>query len=138
MFKHSTLRFILPALAGLALLSSCEKDEGNLPHISFKTGGNYVSGDATRSAGDTVLIGITASKAEKKDPLKKFSISRSVNGGASATIFSKDLSGDEGNNFAYDYTAILDTAANHTESYTFVVTNRDGLVNQVSLKVTAQ
>jgi hypothetical protein len=29
----------------IAVLASCEKDEGKLPNISFKTGGIYLSAD---------------------------------------------------------------------------------------------
>jgi VCBS repeat-containing protein len=125
-------------LSVIALISSCEKDEGKLPNISFKTGGSYISTDATLAGGSVITIGINSSKAEDKDVLKKFNISQSVNGAAATSAFSKDLSGSEGDNYSYDYTATLGTTSGQTTKYTFTVTNRDGLTNQVSLTVTVQ
>jgi hypothetical protein len=120
----------------ITLVSSCDRDEGKLPSISFKTGGSYISADITKQVSSTITMGIDASKSEDKDLLKKFNISRSVNGAAAVSVFSKDLTGTEGDVFSNDYTTTLDTTANQTNKYTFTVTNRDGLVNQVSLTVT--
>ena len=120
----------------IALICSCEKDEGKLPNISFKTGWSYISSDVSKAKGSNITIGIDASKAEDKDVLKKFNISRSINGGAAATVFDKDLSGSEGDNYTYDYNATLDTIAGQLNKYTFTITNRDGLTNQLSLNVT--
>lgn len=115
---------------------SCEKDEGRLPDISFKSGGNYISADASITGGTAITIGINAAKTEDKDVLKKFNISRSTNGGAATTVFDKNLSGSEGDNYSYDYAVTLDNVVGQTDKYTFTVTNRDGLVNQVSLTIT--
>jgi VCBS repeat-containing protein len=122
----------------VAIFASCEKDEGKLPNIAFKTGGNYITSDVTKAGGSAILIGIDASKAEDKDVLKKFNITKSVNGAAGTTIVDQDLSGDNGDNFSYDYSATLDTIHGQTNKYTFTVTNRDGLTNQVALTVTVQ
>lgn len=123
---------------GVALfLNSCEKDEGKNPNISFKTGGSYISSDAQVGAKNNFTIGIDASKAEDKDVLKKFNISKSVNGGASVSVFSKDLSGAEGDNFSYDFAAAADSTVGTAAKYTFTVTNRDGLTNQVALTITS-
>lgn len=130
--------FFLTIFAAYTLLqlSSCKEDEGKLPDIAFKTGGSYVSADANLAAGSVVVIGIDAAKTEDKDVLKKFTISKSVNGGATTTVFTKDLTGSEGDNYSYDYNATLGTDVGQVETYTFTVTNRDGLVNQVSLTLT--
>lgn len=120
------------------LIGSCEKDEGKLPNISFKTGGSYISADTSLAGGSTITIGIDASKSENKDVLKKFNISRTVDAAAATSVFDKYLSGSEGDNFSYDYSATLDTIVGQTNKYTFTVTNRDGLVNQVSLTVTVR
>lgn len=122
----------------LLIFNACKKDEGLLPEISFKTGGSYISADANVAKGSNITMGITASKAEEEDVLKKFNISRSLNGGSATSVFSKDLSGTEGDTYDYDYNTTLDTLAGQTYKYTFTVTNRDGLVNQVSLTVTTQ
>lgn len=123
-------------LSVIFFISSCEKDEGKLPDISFKTGGSYVSADASVTGGTAITIGINAAKTEDKDVLKKFNISRSTNGAAATSVFDKTLSGSEGDNYSYDYTTTLDNVVGQTDKYTFTVTNRDGLVNQVSLTIT--
>ncbi len=122
-------------IAALALLAfaSCEKDEGNLPNISFKTGGSYISSDDTITAGSAILIGINASKSEDRDVLKKFNISKSVNGGASVSIENRDLGKSDEDNFSFDFNSTLDTTNNQSSKYIFTVTNRDGLTNSVSV-----
>ncbi len=122
----------------VAGLFSCNKDSGLLPKIAFKTGGNYISASASKAVKSTFTIGIDAQKAESADVLKKFNVSKSVNGAASATIFSKDLSGAEGDAYSYDYSATVDSTVGQASKYTFTVTNRDGLVNQVTLTLTGQ
>jgi hypothetical protein len=122
----------------ISFVSACKKDEGNLPNISFKTTTGYVSADATKVGGSVVTIGIDASKAEDADYLKKFNISKSVNGAAETTVFDKDLTGTEGDAYTYDYVATMDTTHGQTNKYTFTVTNRDGLVNKVALTLTVQ
>lgn len=118
------------------LLISCDK--GKKPNISFKAGSSYISGDASVTKKASFTIGIDASKSESEDVLKKFNISKSVNGGSDATIYSQDLSGSDGNNFSYDYTANMDTIVGQKNHYTFTVTNRDGLINQVDLTITVK
>jgi len=120
-------------------LSSCKKeeDEGKLPNIAFKTGTDYKSADGTVAKNTTVKIGINASKAEDKDVLTKFTIIRNLDGGADSIVYTKDLSGTEGDNFSYDYTTTTRNQ-NGTEKYTFTVGNRDGLINKVSILLTVQ
>jgi hypothetical protein len=122
----------------LAMISSCEKDEGKLPNISFKSGGTYISTDASVDKKAAILIGIDASKAEDKDVLKKFNISKSVNGGTPVSIVDKDLSGSEGDVFSFDFNTTNDTVVGQKNNYTFTVTNRDGLSNQVGLTITVK
>lgn len=123
---------------GLLFIASCEKDEGKLPNISFKTGGSYIATDVNAAGGSTVMFGINSSKAEKKDVLKKFAISKSINGGTATTVYSKDLSKSEEDDYSYDFSETLETTVGQTNKYTFTITNRDGLVNQVSATVTIQ
>ena len=117
---------------------ACEKDAGKLPSISFKTGGSYISSDVTLDKGSSLVIGVNASKSEKRDVLKKLNISRSVNGASSISLFDKALNSSEEDNLSYDYSGVLDTIAGQVSKYIFTVTNRDGLVNQVSLTVTTK
>ncbi len=120
-------------------VSSCKKeeDEGILPNISFKIDPAYKYADATVAKNTAVKIGINASKAEDKDVLTKFTIARSLDGGTDSVVFSKDLSGSEGDSYSYDY-ATITRNQDGSEKYTFTVVNRDGLVNKVSLKLTVQ
>ncbi len=131
--------FILSIIiTGLFILSSCEKDEGKLPNIAFTNTSGNLTADANVTKGASFKIGIAASKAEKKDVLKKFNLSKSVNGAASSTILDKDLSGSEEDDYKYEYSGVADTIVGQKTKYTFTVTNRDGLINQVSLTVTVQ
>ncbi len=127
--------------ASVTILSSCKKeeeDEGLLPNISFKSGGNYVSSSQTIEGDSTIVIGINASKAEPQDVLKKFNITKSVNGATGTSIYSADLSGAQGDAYNYDLSTTLGTTSGDTEKYTFTVTNRDGLVNALNLTITIQ
>ena len=52
------------------------------------------------------------------------------------SVYDQDLTGGDADKYTYDYSATLDTIVGQTCKYTFTVTNRDGLVNQVSSTVT--
>ncbi len=127
---------LLTAFIAIAF-TSCKKeeDEGKTPNISFKTGAQYVSTDTTINAAQYFLTGINASKAEDKDPLQKFTITRQFNGGADSVIITKDLTGSEGDNFSYEQLLQTGTTPG-VEKYTFTVINKDGLIGRVSLSVT--
>ncbi len=129
--------FLLACVAGLFCLSSCKKDEGKLPNIAFKMGGNYLSADKVVGQSETIIVGINASKAEDKDVLKTFDASRSFDGGVAVSFLSASLTGSEADNYSKDVT-ITTRAQAGTEKYTFTVVNRDGLVNSVSLTLTVQ
>lgn len=121
----------------ISMLSSCEKDEGKLPNIAFKTGAGYTSADMTVAKGATVLVGISASKAEDKDVLKTFNESVAFDGGTNTSVLNESLSGSQGDNYEKDVT-ITTRNQDGTEKYTFTVTNRDGLTNSVTLTLTVQ
>jgi hypothetical protein len=55
-------------------------------------------------------LGINASKSEEEDVLKKFNISKSVNGGTATTVYTEDLTGSEGDNFSFDF---IETVERH-------------------------
>ena len=122
-------------IMALLFLASCEKDEGKLPNIAFKTGTGYVSSDITLSRDTTVVIGINASKSEDKDVLKTFDGSRIYDGGSSTSFTSEVLSGSQGDSYSKDVTITTRNQAG-TEKYTFTVVNKDGLKNAVTLTVT--
>ncbi len=131
------IKSIIILFAALAVISSCKKDSGKLPNIAFKTGGNYVSADKTVTKGETVVIGINASKAEDKDVLKTFSATKIINGAAPTSIAQETLSGSNADAYAKDFTIVVGSAS-ITEKYTFTVVNRDGLTNQVTLTLNVQ
>jgi hypothetical protein len=117
-------------------LMSCEKDEGNLPDISFKTTAGYTYQDDSIAANGTFLVGINAAKTEDKDVLKTFNISKSVNGGASTTVQNVTLTSAQEDNYSEDFTLVAGGTPGNTEKYTFTITNRDGLTNTVSFTLT--
>jgi hypothetical protein len=129
---------ILAFITFSILLSSCKKDEGKLPTISFKTGTGYTSASGNVASGTTILMGINAAKSEDKDVLKHINISKSVNGAAATSLFDTDLSGTDGDNYTHDISAVVGTTVGEKDTYTFTVTNRDGLTNAVSLTATVQ
>lgn len=133
--------FSLAAIAvlfvALVNFTSCEKDEGKLPNISFKTGAGYTAADKTVNSGDTVMVGINASKSEGEDVLKTLNISKSVDNGASTTVQNVTIPTSQEDSYSGDFNLVAG-AAGHTEKYSFTVTNRDGLTNTVSLTLTVQ
>lgn len=138
MKKYLVNLFSLLLLAvSFSTITSCEKDEGKLPDIEFKTGTGYVSADKIVGQGEVIVVGIKAAKTEDKDVLKSFDVSVSFDGGPSTSIQTKTLSGNEGDNYEVDIPLIMRSQAG-TEKYTFTVVNRDGLVNSVSLTLTVQ
>lgn len=129
------IKFAFIAIVSVCILNACEKDEGKLPNISFKTGGNYLSKDDSLAVKSAIVIGISASKSEDKDVLKKFNISKSVNGGSSVSVLNQDLSSSEEDNFNFDFNTNVDSTVGQSTKYIFTVTNRDGLTNSLSLTV---
>ena len=131
------INFIIAVIASafIFLLSSCEKDKGILPDISFKTGAGYTSADATVARNTAFKVGINAAKTESNDVLKTFNISVSFDGGASSTVYSETLTAAQGDNYIYDFNRTTRNQAG-MEKYTFTITNKDGLINTVTLTIT--
>ncbi len=126
---------ILAATASLVYFSSCDKDEGKLPNIAFKTGSTYVSTNMTVKKDTVISIGITASKAESKDVLTTFTGTVAYGAAADSTLVSESLSGSNGDNYSKDILIRTHNAAG-TEKYTFTVVNKDGLKNSATLTLT--
>lgn len=129
------------AIVLTSFASSCKKigdnDPGLLPYIALKTSGGYISKDTTVPAGTVIKTGIDAHKTEPTDVLKVFAITRTYDAGLGSTVYSENLSGAEGDNYTYDYNITTRSTAG-TEKYTYTISNRDGLVNNVSLTITTQ
>ncbi|HEX5112935.1 MAG TPA: hypothetical protein VFV79_08815 [Saprospiraceae bacterium] len=129
--------FLFIGLLGYSI-QSCKKDEGKLPDIEFKTGGNYTSSDLTVSVAtiDTLLIGIHAEKTEEEDVLKHFNVSISLDGAPAVSVYDEDLTGADQDQYDADFTYVTPDVPGHYKIIC-TVTNRDGLTNNVSLTVTA-
>src|SRR5678815_4833537 len=93
------ISFVIITVATLTI-SSCEKDKGILPAISFKTGSGYTSADGTIAKNTAFLVGIDAAKTEDKDVLKTFNASVSCDGRASSTVYSETLTSAQGDNLS--------------------------------------
>jgi hypothetical protein len=122
----------------LFLFSSCKKDEedeGNELKINFKVDAGYNYTDATLPGGTAIKIGIEAETEKPQDPIIKFNISESVNGGISSTVYSENL---EDSDYEYDYSFELDSISGNVHKYTFTITNRDGLNAQKSITFTVE
>src|SRR5258706_279945 len=131
-----TIFNILFLISVLAIVSSCTKDEGKKPNISFKNGVDFTNTDITLASGSQLKIGIDASKAEDKDVLKKFNVSKSVNGASATTVFEANLTGPDSDSYSHDYIEVIAGNVGDVNRYTFTVTNKDNITNQLTLKVT--
>ena len=129
-----TISMLAIALS-FALISSCKKDEGKLPNIAFKTTAGYTGASGSVAKNTILIIGIEASKSEKKDVLKSFDASKSYDGAAEVSFDSESLSGSDGDNYSKDV-SIITRNQTGTETYTFTVINKDGIKNSVSLTMT--
>lgn len=128
---------MLTLALSIGFFTSCKKeDEDEELKLEFKTGSGYTSSNATIASGTAVKIGVKGETEKAKDPIIKFNISESVNGGSNTTVYSKDLEDTE---YEYDYNFTLsDTVSGNTHTYTFTITNRDGKNEQKSLTLTVQ
>lgn len=128
---------IIASLIALLIFTaaSCKKDPGRLPDISFITGTGYLSSDGTVAKNTSFKIGINAAKTENEDVLKTFNISVSYDGGPSETVVSQTLTTAQEDNYTYDLVKNTRNQAG-TEKYSFTITNRDGLINTISITIT--
>lgn len=137
--KNVNSLFVL--MLGVALLfTACKKeeDEGKLPSLKLKIDMGYIYEDQSVAAKADLKFGVIAEKAEEKDPLIRLDISRSINGADATSIQQVDLSGANGDYYEADFTFQADSVSGHVNTYTFTVTNRDGLINQKTVKITIE
>lgn len=126
--------FSLLLFTSVFFLISCEEDEHVPPAISFKTGGNYTSANATVAKGASVTVGITADK--KEDDMKTYNISYAYDGATTtATKETFTLTSSEAVHYEKDYTFNVRNDAG-TEEWFFVITDKDGNIAKLSLKLT--
>jgi len=84
------------------------------------------------------MVVIEAKKTTDKRNLKMFNVSRSVSGGVSESVLNRQLGDSEGSCFSYDFTETLEGEGGQENLYTFTITNRDGITNQLTLKITLE
>lgn len=127
--------FSILLIVVLASFSSCELfDPHKPPSISFKTGTDYTSEDATVAQGATIKVGIIANKEE--DNMKIYNISYSYD--AETTTTTKEtftLSGSEEQHYEKDFEF---TTRNESgiEKWYFTVTDKDGNIAKLSFTLT--
>ncbi|MFL5762597.1 MAG: hypothetical protein ACJ77K_01565 [Bacteroidia bacterium] len=134
--KKATRTSLLAILAVLTVLiaSSCKKDKDQMipPTLSWKTGSGYSYGNLTLTTNDTILVGITAQKAEENDPLTRFVETQKYDAAAATTILNESFSVDNYSKDMYIYTR----GVAGTETYTFTIINRDGLTTTKTMTIT--
>jgi hypothetical protein len=133
--QFSVFAVIIVLSAVMIQFSSCKKDEGKLPNISFKTTAGYTYQDGTITAGNSFLVGINASKSEGEDVLKTLNISKSIDGAATVTDTTITIPSAQEDSYSGDFVRMAG-AAGHTEKWTYTVTNRDGITNAVNFTLT--
>lgn len=136
-----TLAFSLLVLTTLSVfVSSCKKDEDederNPPAVSFKTDAGYTFADDTVGQGDTIKVGIVATKTE--DELNTFNVSYNYDGAStSTTYYNYSLSAAEYDGYSKDTTFVTRSVAG-TEKWSFTITDRDGNITTKSFTLTVQ
>lgn len=131
-------QFLFLLVAIFSLAASCKKntDAHIPPDLSFKTGGNYTSGDRTITAGDSILVGVVITK--KEDDLRTLNISYAYDGAASSTTsINYVMTSAEYGGYDHDFWITTRNQAG-TEKWTFTVTDRDGNLAQKSITLTVQ
>jgi hypothetical protein len=137
--KKTIYFFGLLLMAGAMVFSSCKKDEEEepvvdlTPVLTFIGGAGYTSDDASLAPGSTFKVGINASEnATSKKNLASFKVVRIFNN-VPTTVFEKI------NISATTYTWEDDLVANVAageERWTFTITDKDGLIKELSLIIT--
>lgn len=126
--------FFALLFASVFMWSACENDAHVPPTISFKTGGSYTSADATVAQGTSVMVGIIGDK--KEDDMKTFNISYAYDGASStATKETFSLSSSEYTHYEKDYTFTVRSQTG-VEDWYFVITDKDGNIAKLKLKLT--
>ncbi|MGB3075571.1 MAG: hypothetical protein WBB36_09630 [Chitinophagales bacterium] len=136
-FKQK-FKVLLIATAMITVMASCKKDEDarTPPDVEFKTGAGYTSANAVVGQGDSVLVGIVATKTE--DELKTFNVSYAYDGATNTTTDTTiTLTSAQEESYSADYT-IVTRNQDGTEIWSFTITDRDGNITTKSITLTVQ
>jgi hypothetical protein len=118
--------------------ASCKKkkDAHVPPDVTFKTSTGYIFSDATLPKGDTILVGITATKTE--DDLKSYNASYAYDGASTTTtFFNYYLQSSEYLSYSKDLQLVMRNQAG-SEKWVFSIVDRDGNITQKTLTFTVQ
>jgi hypothetical protein len=119
-----------------ALACKKNKDAHVPPDVVFKTGTGYTSGDATVAKGDTVTVGIIATKTE--DDLKSYNASYAYDGATTTiTFFNYYLQASEYSSYSKDLDIVTRNQTG-SEKWVFSVVDRDGNITQKTITLTVQ
>lgn len=126
MKKISSLLALL-LVGGMAVLSSCNKDEAN-PTLDITSGGTITGSSATLASDVTFSVGLTATGPDSK--LKTFTVKRTDVNNTTTTPVDTAINSD---NFTYTYNGRTGQVSG-TETYVFTITDDNG--NTASRTVT--
>ncbi len=115
--------FILALVIGTSAGSCKKKKDAELPELTFKSGSNYLSGNASVGQGIVFTVGVIADKT-KRD-LRKFEINYSYDGGGFTQFESHLMSSSEKDHFEKDV-KITTRNEQGLEKWEFKVTDIDG------------
>ena len=111
-----------------------KKDAHVPPDVVFKTGTGYISADATVTKGDTIKVGITATKTE--DDLKSYNASYAYDGTTTTTtFFNYILQSSEYLSYSKDLDIPVRNQAG-SEKWVFSIVDRDGNITQKTIVLT--
>lgn len=133
--------FSMLALAAVAVLSSCTKDDDvkPAPSLDFVAGTGYTTGDVTLAPGSTLKVKWVANKGDKD--MDKFQVT--INNaflvdyapdGAGSNPFT--LKGSNQNTYQGEISTVVSSNVGNVETYTFTVTDKNGNSTSKSIKVT--
>ena len=117
---------------------SCKKkkDAHVPPDVVFKTSTGYTYADATVAKGDTIKVGITATKTE--DDLKSYNASYAYDGAVTTTtFFNYYLQASEYLSYSKDLDIPVRNQAG-SEKWVFYIVDRDGNITQKTITLTVK
>jgi hypothetical protein len=130
--------FYLTACVLIITAIACKKkkDAHVPPDVVFTTGVGYTSADATVAKGDTIKVGVTATKTE--DDLKSYNASYAYDGATTTTtFFNYYLQPSEYLSYSKTLSIPVRNQAG-SEKWTFSIVDRDGNITQKTITLTVQ
>ena len=132
----TTIKTLAFVSAFCFMISGCEKDEHKPPSMTLKTGNGYTSTDVTATKGQSIKVGITATKVE--DDMLTYNVSYAYDGASTTnTLQTFNLTGSEQQNYDKDVTFTTRNQAG-SEKWIFTITDKDGNIVQKQIVLTVQ